>query len=51
MITTMKYKMEKTFGDPYDVQTAKCSRLMVAQVFDRFPALDGLVVPIGQTYL
>jgi len=46
-----KYKMEKTFGIPSDAQTAKFLRLLVAQVFDRFPALDGLVVRIGETYL
>jgi len=46
-----KYQMEKTFGNPSDAQTAKFLRLMVAQVFDRFPALDGLVVRIGETYL
>jgi len=46
-----KYKMENTFGNPTDAQTARFLRLMVAQVFDRFPALDGLVVRIGETYL
>ena len=46
-----KYKMEKTFGNPSDAQTARFLRLMVAQVFDRFPTLDGLVVRIGETYL
>ena len=46
-----KYKMEKSFGDPSDPQTAKFLRLMVGQVFERFPALDGLVVRIGETYL
>jgi len=46
-----KYKMEKTFGNPSDAQTARFLRLMVAQVFERFPALDGLVVRIGETYL
>ena len=46
-----KYHLEKTFGNPTDAQTAKFLRLMVAQVFDRFPALDGLVVRIGETYL
>ena len=46
-----KYKMAKTFGDPQDPQTAKFLRLLVGQVFDRFPNLDGLVVRIGETYM
>ena len=46
-----KYKMENTFGDPSNPETAKYLRLMVGQVFQRFPALDGLVVRIGETYL
>jgi len=46
-----KYKMENSFGDPSDPQTAKFLRLMVGQVFERFPTLDGLVVRIGETYL
>ncbi len=46
-----KYGMEKTFGDPQDPQTQKFLRLAIAQVFDRFPNLDGLVVRIGETYL
>jgi hypothetical protein len=46
-----KYKMEKTFGDPRDPQTDKFLRAMVAQMFDRFPLFDGLVVRIGETYL
>lgn len=43
--------MEQTFGNPSDRQTAKFLRLLVNQVFDRFPSLDGLVVRIGETYL
>jgi len=46
-----KYGMEQTFGNPSDPQTAKFLRLLVNQVFDRFPSLDGLVVRIGETYL
>ena len=46
-----KYGMERTFGNPSDPQTAKFLRLLVNQVFDRFPSLDGLVVRIGETYL
>ncbi len=46
-----KYKMEKTFGNPRDPQTDKFLRLLVGQMFDRFPNLDGLVVRIGETYM
>ncbi|HEX5790052.1 MAG TPA: hypothetical protein VFY13_02815 [Luteolibacter sp.] len=46
-----KYKMEKTFGDPRDPQTDKFLRLLIRQMFDRFPSLDGLVVRVGETYL
>lgn len=46
-----KYHLEKTYGNPRDPQTEKFLRLMIAQTFDRFPALDGLVVRIGETYL
>ena len=46
-----KHGMEKTFGDPNDPQTDKFFRAAIAQMFDRFPNLDGLVVRIGETYL
>jgi hypothetical protein len=46
-----KYGMEETFGDPKDPQTDKFLRLMIGQMFDRFPNFDGLVVRIGETYL
>ncbi|BCM92566.1 hypothetical protein IAD21_04448 [Abditibacteriota bacterium] len=46
-----KYKIQKTFGDLSDPQTQKFVRLAVAQMFERFPQLDGLVVRIGETYL
>jgi len=46
-----KYGMAQTFGNPTDPQTVKFLRLLVNEVFDRFPALDGLVVRIGETYL
>jgi len=46
-----KYALEKTMGDPKNPQTDKFLRLLMAQMFDRFPDLDGLVVRIGETYL
>ena len=46
-----KFNLAKTMGDPANPQTDKFLRLLVAQVFDRFPNLDGLVVRIGETYL
>jgi hypothetical protein len=46
-----KYALEKTMGDPQNPQTDKFLRLLMAQIFDRFPDLDGLVVRIGETYL
>ena len=46
-----KYNLAKTMGNPTDPQTGKFLRLLVAQIFERFPDLDGLVVRIGETYL
>lgn len=46
-----KYGMEKTFGDPQNEQTQKYLRLLLQQIFDQFPEVDGLVVRIGETYL
>jgi len=46
-----KYEMRKTFGDPRDPRTRKFLRLLIDQVFTRFPDYDGLVVRIGETYL
>lgn len=46
-----KYQMAASLGNPSDPQTARFLRLMVSQIFDRFPSLDGLVVRIGETYL
>jgi len=46
-----KYSLAKTMGDPTNAQTDKFLRLLVAQIFERFPDLDGLVVRIGETYL
>jgi len=46
-----KYGIEKTFGDPKDPLTEKFVRAQINEVFDQFPAMDGLVVRIGETYL
>ncbi len=46
-----KYKLGDTFGDPRNHKTEKFLRLLIGQVFDHFPNLDGLVVRIGETYL
>jgi beta-glucosidase-like glycosyl hydrolase len=46
-----KYHLEKTFGDPRHPDTQKFLRLLIGQMFDRFPYLDGIVVRIGETYL
>ncbi|MDP4275640.1 MAG: hypothetical protein Q8907_15315 [Bacteroidota bacterium] len=46
-----KYGMEQTFGDPNDPKTQKYLRLLLEQMFKRFPQLDGIVVRIGETYL
>jgi len=46
-----KYDLEKTMGDPTNPMTERLLRLLVAQIFERFPNLDGLVVRIGETYL
>lgn len=46
-----KEQLEDDFGDVENPKTQTYLRLMVQQVFDRFPQLDGLVVRIGETYL
>jgi hypothetical protein len=46
-----KHNLGDTFGDPKNPETEKYLRLLIAQVFERFPRLDGLVVRIGETYL
>lgn len=46
-----KFHLTETFGDPRHPETQKYLRLLIAQMFDRFPHLDGLVVRIGETYL
>ena len=46
-----KFHLAETFGDPRQPETQKYLRLLIVQMFDRFPQLDGLVVRIGETYL
>jgi hypothetical protein len=46
-----KYGMQTTCRDVQNPQTQKFLRLLIGQVFDRFPNLDGLVMRIGETYL
>lgn len=46
-----KYNMEETFGDPNNPLTAKFIRAQIKEIFTQFPAMDGLVVRIGETYL
>ena len=46
-----KYGIEKTFGDPTNPLTEKFVRAQINELFDQFPAMDGLVVRIGETYL
>lgn len=46
-----KYGLADTFGDPTHPETVRMLRLLIAQVFDRFPRLSGLFVRIGETYL
>jgi hypothetical protein len=50
-VLVKKYNMGKTFGDPGNPQTQKYLRLLIDQMFKRFPDYDGLVVRIGETYL
>jgi hypothetical protein len=45
-----KHKMQRTVSDVRDPQTQHFLRLLLAQVFERFPLLDGMVVRIGETY-
>lgn len=46
-----KHGLQETFGDVQHPQTQKFLRLMIGQMFDRFPNLDGIVVRVGETYL
>ncbi|AWI08143.1 hypothetical protein [Ereboglobus luteus] len=46
-----KHQLETCMGNPTDPRTGRFLRLLMAQVFERFPRLDGLVVRIGETYL
>ncbi|MDP4187522.1 MAG: hypothetical protein Q8905_05720, partial [Bacteroidota bacterium] len=46
-----KYGLHDVMGDPRNPQTEKYLRLLLDQMFTRFPQLDGIVVRIGETYL
>jgi hypothetical protein len=46
-----KYGMQKTFGDPKNPLTEKMIRAQINEMFDQFPAMEGIVVRIGETYL
>lgn len=46
-----KYDIRETFGNPQDSLTQKFVRIQIAEMFDQFPDLTGLVVRIGETYL
>ncbi len=45
------YGIEQSFGDPQLPQIQKLLRAQIAEMFDQFPNLDGIVVRIGETYL
>lgn len=46
-----KHGAQATFGDPRNPQTQEFIRAMIDGVFKRFPAFDGIIVRIGETYL
>ncbi len=46
-----KYNLDDDFGDPRNPLVEKLLRAQIAEMFDQFPDLDGLVVRIGETYL
>ncbi|MEO9474009.1 MAG: hypothetical protein ABJG41_00680 [Cyclobacteriaceae bacterium] len=46
-----KYNIAETFGNPQDSLTQRLLRIQIAEIFDQFPDLNGLVVRIGETYL
>ncbi len=46
-----KYNLGEEFGDPQNALIEKLLRAQIAEMFDQFPDLDGLVVRIGETYL
>lgn len=46
-----KYGMQETFRDPRNPQTQKYLRILIHEMFEQFPELDGIYVRIGETYL
>ncbi len=46
-----KFHLADTFGDPRQPETQRYLKLLIGQMFERFPKMDGLVVRIGETYL
>ncbi|MFI3294310.1 MAG: hypothetical protein SNI70_12450, partial [Rikenellaceae bacterium] len=46
-----KYDLADRMGDARDPEVEKLIRAQIAEMFDQFPLLDGLVTRIGETYL
>ncbi|MFA5689160.1 MAG: hypothetical protein WC959_08440 [Kiritimatiellales bacterium] len=44
-------QIRDVFGDPRHPRVQELLKIQIAETFDQFPALDGLVVRIGETYL
>ncbi len=45
------YGLADRMGDARDPEVERLIRLQIAEMFDQFPLLDGLVTRIGETYL
>jgi hypothetical protein len=45
------YGIEETYGDPNHSMTVELIQKQIAESFEQFPALDGFLVRIGETYL
>ncbi|MFR9619666.1 MAG: hypothetical protein SNH63_00430 [Rikenellaceae bacterium] len=46
-----KYNLADRMGDARDPEVERLIRAQIAEMFDQFPLLDGLVTRIGETYL
>ncbi|MFR9593706.1 MAG: hypothetical protein SNI57_04040, partial [Rikenellaceae bacterium] len=46
-----KYDLAECMGDARDPEVERLVRAQIAEMFDQFPLLDGLVTRIGETYL
>ncbi len=46
-----KYDLAERMGDARDPEVERLIRAQIAEMFDQFPLLDGLVTRIGETYL